>query len=161
MSENKAEWEQWTIEDAGNGKVILCGAHGKNLQAHDNGSVGMSKNKLDWEQWTVEIAGDDNDSSRGSSRGMSGASARDNSDIIGKRVILCGAHGKNLQAHGSGSVDMSENKAEWEQWTIEDAGNGKVILCGAHGKNLQAHGSGSVDMSENKLDWEQWTVEIA
>jgi hypothetical protein len=86
---------------------------------------------------------------------------RENSDIIGNRVILCGAHGKNLQAHGSGSVDMSENKAEWEQWTIEDAGNGKVILCGAHGKNLQAHGSGSVDMSENKLDWEQWTVEIA
>merc|ERR1712232_217274 len=56
MSPNSQGWEQWTLSDAGDGKVFITSYHGKQLQDYE-GWVSTSPNKDGWEMWEITPAG--------------------------------------------------------------------------------------------------------
>jgi len=57
MHGNSQGWEQWTIHDAGTGKVFIRNHHNKHL-GDSSGSLYVHDNTLAWEQWTITDAGD-------------------------------------------------------------------------------------------------------
>jgi len=81
--------------------------------------------------------------------------------FVGAHVFLNAKAHKHvaLGSKPDGGIYTHENHKEWEQWHIEDAGNGKVLVRSiAHKKQLGAKPDGSVYMHENRLAWEQWRI---
>jgi len=94
VSANRAAWEVITLESK-DGKTVLCGAHGRNLQV-DGTTVTVSANKSGWEQFTLNPAGG------------------------GKWYIV--AHtGNHLGHDGRAFYCNNRNTGGWEQWTLTPA----------------------------------------
>lgn len=91
---NTFAWEQWTISDAGNGKVFIKSHRNENLQ-DNNGNVKMHPNTGAWERWTISDAGNGT-------------------------VSIKSHRNENLQDN-NGVVLMHSRLGEWDQWKIRDA----------------------------------------
>jgi len=83
--------------------------------------------------------------------------------FFGKVVTIKTCHGNFLRAHAgeAGAVlDQQTEAHEWEQWTIEDAGEGKVFFKSHHGTWIRANAptdeEATVDMSGAAHEWEQF-----
>jgi hypothetical protein len=91
LSGNPGLWEQWTIKDAGDGKVTIWSHRDGVLQDH-YGEVMLSGNPGLWEQWIISDAGND-------------------------KVVIQSHRNQVLQDH-YGEVMLSGNPGLWEQWSI-------------------------------------------
>jgi len=91
-STNKAAWEQFTISDAGGGKVYITSHHGTNLQMNDK-TLGTSRNRGAWEQWTLTPS-------------------------AGGKYLIIAHTGFQLGYSGTAYYCMHKNNGAWEQWTL-------------------------------------------
>lgn len=77
-------------------------------------------------------------------------------------VYLRSHHGTYLRAYSNGKVDMSPNKAEWEEWVIVPAdkhNKDKVAFRSHWNKFLSARVFlYNVEQAKKVQDWEVWTV---
>jgi len=94
---NSDLWEEWTISEAGNGKVTINSHRGQYLQ-DNGGKVKLSENAEEWEQWTISSAGN------------------------GKVTIK--SHRNQYLQDYNGQLKLTGNKDEWEQWSILDVLDG-------------------------------------
>lgn len=101
MSWNKLSWEQWILEDAGEGQVYIRGFHGKHLNdrnhrpklEEDKSRKGKGGgDKADWDKWRITDAG------------------------FG-RVFMRSNRGHYLQ-DSHGRPYMTENADNWEKWDL-------------------------------------------
>jgi hypothetical protein len=97
MSPNSQGWEQWTITDAGDGKVFLTSYHKKHLQ-DARGNLATSSNSGGWEKWEITPAGNG-------------------------KVFITSHRGEQL-SDNQGGVGIANKKGNSESWTITDLHGG-------------------------------------
>lgn len=108
----------------------------------------MIPNFLAWEQWTLTKLD-----------GSPACMVSKLSCVHNQRVFITSHRQEQLQ-DAYGKVSVSPNRLDWEQWTINDAGNGKVFITSHRNENLQ-DAYGSVGMSPNRFEWERWMISDA
>jgi len=101
---NRDLWEEFEVQEAKGGKIILHNAtHKLNLGAKEDKSmkddkvIYAHKNNAEWEQWTVVH------------------------DAKLNGWHLQSHHKQNLGCNAEGKLYMHSNKAEWETWQLVPA----------------------------------------
>lgn len=84
-------WEQWTVEEIGNGNIALRSHQGRYLSAWTDGSVRTAGHRQEWEHWT-EVSNSDGS------------------------ISLRSFHGTYLSAWTDGSVRLADHNRNWEHW---------------------------------------------
>lgn len=95
MTTNRAAYERWTVEDAGNGQVYLrSAAHGSYLGSNDARAVYATNAAGEWERWLIVTVAE---------------------GVVLIRSVKWGLH---LGALPEGALYTHPNTYEWERWRL-------------------------------------------
>ena len=72
-----------------------------------------------------------------------------------KLAIFNESHNRYLCGTGEGLAEQREVRNEWEEFTIEDLGNGNVAIKSFHGFYMSAQPDGKIEFDRTECqDWE-------